>query len=46
MYKNIISDPLKYKENCKGVNWYSWSYETFEEAKRHDKPIFLSIGYS
>lgn len=28
------------------VNWYPWSEEAFEKAKREDKPIFLSIGYS
>lgn len=28
------------------VNWYSWNKEAFEKAKREDKPIFLSIGYS
>jgi len=28
------------------VNWYPWGPEAFEIAARHDKPIFLSIGYS
>jgi uncharacterized protein len=28
------------------VDWYAWKAETFETAKREDKPIFLSIGYS
>ena len=28
------------------VNWYPWSDEAFETARRLDKPIFLSIGYS
>ena len=28
------------------VNWYPWGEEAFEEAKKQDKPIFLSIGYS
>lgn len=28
------------------VNWYPWGEEAFEEAKKMDKPIFLSIGYS
>lgn len=28
------------------VNWYPWSDEAFEKAKKEDKPIFLSIGYS
>lgn len=28
------------------VDWYPWGPEAFEEAKRRDVPIFLSIGYS
>lgn len=28
------------------VNWYPWSGEALEKAKREDKPIFLSIGYA
>lgn len=28
------------------VDWYSWNEEAFETAKRENKPIFLSIGYS
>ena len=28
------------------VEWYPWSEEAFERARREQKPIFLSIGYS
>jgi uncharacterized protein YyaL (SSP411 family) len=28
------------------VDWYPWGPEAFERAKREDKPVFLSIGYS
>ncbi len=28
------------------VNWYPWGEEAIEKARREDKPIFLSIGYS
>ena len=28
------------------VDWYPWGGEAFEKAKREDKPVFLSIGYS
>jgi uncharacterized protein YyaL (SSP411 family) len=28
------------------VDWYPWGEEAFAEARRLDKPIFLSIGYS
>lgn len=28
------------------VDWFPWSAEAFEKAKREDKPVFVSIGYS
>ena len=28
------------------VNWYPWSGDAFKAARREDKPVFLSIGYS
>ncbi len=28
------------------VDWYPWCQEAFEKAKKENKPIFLSIGYS
>jgi uncharacterized protein YyaL (SSP411 family) len=28
------------------VDWYPWGEEAFEKARKEDKPIFLSIGYS
>jgi uncharacterized protein YyaL (SSP411 family) len=28
------------------VDWYPWGREAFEKARRENKPIFLSIGYS
>ena len=28
------------------VDWYPWSQEAFDLAKKLDKPIFLSIGYT
>ncbi len=28
------------------VDWYPWGPEAFEKARREDKPIFLSVGYS
>ncbi|MHA1288027.1 MAG: thioredoxin domain-containing protein [Candidatus Thorarchaeota archaeon] len=35
---------LQHAENP--VDWYPWGEEAFEKAKKEDKPIFLSIGYS
>src|SRR5690349_13899354 len=28
------------------VEWYPWGQEAFDKARRENKPIFLSIGYS
>ena len=28
------------------VNWYPWGDEAFDRARREDRPVFLSIGYS
>ncbi|MDO4991275.1 MAG: DUF255 domain-containing protein, partial [Eubacteriales bacterium] len=28
------------------VDWYPWGAEAFEKARRENKPVFLSIGYS
>src|SRR6185312_9800704 len=28
------------------VDWYPWGEEAFEKARRENKPLFLSIGYS
>ncbi len=35
---------LQHAENP--VEWYPWCEEAFARAKREDKPIFLSVGYS
>ncbi|MGN1143910.1 MAG: thioredoxin domain-containing protein, partial [Anaerovoracaceae bacterium] len=35
---------LQHAENP--VDWYPWSEAAFEKARKEDKPIFLSIGYS
>ncbi len=35
---------LQHVENP--VDWHPWGEEVFAEAKRTDRPIFLSIGYS
>src|SRR5690348_9525273 len=35
---------LQHAENP--VDWYPWGDEAFERARREDKPVLLSIGYS
>ncbi|MBN1801775.1 MAG: thioredoxin domain-containing protein [Candidatus Lokiarchaeota archaeon] len=47
--KNMLGDqlsPYLIQHAKNPVNWYPWSEEAFIKAKREDKPIFLSIGYS
>jgi uncharacterized protein len=28
------------------VDWFAWNDEAFEKARRENKPVFLSVGYS
>lgn len=28
------------------VDWYAWGEEAFEKARKENKPVFLSVGYS
>ena len=35
---------LQHKDNP--VDWFEWGEEAFEEARRRDTPILLSIGYA
>ncbi len=28
------------------IDWYGWGEEAFEKAKKENKPVFLSVGYS
>ena len=35
---------LQHKDNP--VDWWPWTPEAFEEARRRDVPVFLSVGYS
>jgi len=40
------SSPYLLQHAYNPVNWYVWGDEAFEKAKKENKPIFLSIGYS
>jgi uncharacterized protein YyaL (SSP411 family) len=48
MANRLASEPspylLQHKDNP--VDWFPWGEEAFEKARREDRPIFLSIGYS
>jgi len=38
--------PYLLQHACNPVDWYPWGEEAFEKARKEDKPVFLSIGYS
>ena len=47
-YNRLIftSSPYLLQHARNPVDWYPWCDAAFEKARREDKPIFLSIGYS
>ena len=48
MPNNLINEnsPYLLQHANNPVDWYPWSDKPFELAKKYDKPVFLSIGYS
>ncbi|MBV9761536.1 MAG: thioredoxin domain-containing protein [Acidobacteriaceae bacterium] len=49
MHTNALSrekSPYLRQHAHNPVDWLPWGEEAFEKARREDKPIFLSIGYS
>ena len=40
------SSPYLLQHQDNPVDWYPWGEEAIERARREDRPIFLSIGYS
>jgi hypothetical protein len=40
------SSPYLLQHAHNPVDWYPWGEEALERARREDRPIFLSIGYS
>jgi uncharacterized protein YyaL (SSP411 family) len=47
--KNRLADvknPYLQQHADNPVDWFPWAEEAFELAKKEDKPVFLSIGYS
>jgi len=47
-YNRLVFEKSPYLlQHCGNpVDWYPWGPEAFEKAKRENKPIFLSVGYS
>ena len=45
---NLIKETSPYllQHAYNPVNWYPWNKEALKKAKKENKPIFLSIGYS
>jgi uncharacterized protein YyaL (SSP411 family) len=49
MHENLLiyeKSPYLLQHAHNPVDWHPWGPEAFEKARREDKPIFLSIGYS
>ncbi|MGE5320890.1 MAG: thioredoxin domain-containing protein [Hyphomicrobiaceae bacterium] len=48
MPNRLASEPSPYLQQHADnpVDWYPWGAEALEKARREDKPILLSIGYS
>lgn len=40
------SSPYLLQHAHNPVSWYAWGPEAFDRARRENKPIFLSVGYS
>jgi uncharacterized protein len=40
------SSPYLLQHADNPVAWFPWGDEAFEEARRRDVPVFLSVGYS
>jgi len=47
-YNRLIheSSPYLQQHATNPIAWFPWGEEAFEKARKEDKPIFLSIGYS
>ena len=47
-YNRLVneSSPYLLQHATNPIDWFPWGTEAFEKAKREDKPVFLSIGYS
>jgi uncharacterized protein YyaL (SSP411 family) len=47
-YNRLIDEKSPYllQHATNPVDWYPWGDEAFEKARREEKPVFLSIGYS
>ena len=44
--RGTVTSPYLLDHVANPVEWWEWSDDAFEEARRRDVPIFLSVGYS
>jgi uncharacterized protein YyaL (SSP411 family) len=42
----LESSPYLLQHAHNPVNWYAWGEEAFERARRENRPVILSVGYS
>ncbi len=42
----LESSPYLLQHAHNPVDWYAWGPEAFEQSRKQNKPIFLSVGYS
>jgi uncharacterized protein len=40
------SSPYLQQHAANPIDWFPWGSEAFDKARKEDKPVFLSIGYS
>ena len=47
-YNRLVFEQSPYLLQHAGnpINWYPWGEEAFEKARKEDKPVFLSVGYT
>ena len=47
-YNRLVFEKSPYLlQHCENpVDWYPWGQDAFDKAKKENKPIFLSVGYS
>ncbi len=47
-FNRLVFEPSPYlRQHARNpVDWWPWGDEAFAEAKRLDKPVFLSVGYA
>jgi len=49
MAQNLLineTSPYLLQHSHNPVHWYPWGEEAFKAAKKHDKPLLVSIGYA